>query len=56
VTHNHHRDDVVDLFRDAFRYFEGLDAHPERALCHIASPFAISYEIASAANGSLVPA
>jgi hypothetical protein len=42
VTHNHHRDQVVDLFRDAFRYFEGLDTHPERALRHIASPFAIS--------------
>jgi transposase len=40
VTHNHHRDDVVDLFRDAYRHFAGLDAHPERALRHIGSPFA----------------
>jgi hypothetical protein len=41
VTHNHHRDDVVDLFRDAFRYFEDLDRHPERALRHVGSPRAI---------------
>jgi hypothetical protein len=34
------RDDIVDLFRDAFRYFEDLDAHPERALRHLGSPFA----------------
>jgi hypothetical protein len=40
VTHNHHRDAAVDLFRDAFRYFADLDAQPERALRHIASPFA----------------
>jgi hypothetical protein len=42
VTHNHHRDNVVDLFRDAFRHFEDLDRHPERALRHIASPFALT--------------
>jgi hypothetical protein len=42
VTHNHHRDAVVDLFRDAFRYFADLDAHPARALRHIASPFALA--------------
>ncbi len=41
VTHNHHRDDVVDLFRDAKRFFADLDAHPDRALRHIGSPFAI---------------
>ena len=41
MTHNHHRDDVVDLFRDAFRYFEDLDLCPERALRHLGSPFAI---------------
>jgi hypothetical protein len=40
VAHNHHRDDVIDLYRDAFRYFDDLDAHPERALRHIGSPFA----------------
>jgi hypothetical protein len=43
VTHNHHRADVVELFRDGVpfgsRYFEDLDAHPERALRHIGSPF-----------------
>jgi transposase len=39
VTHNHHRDDVVDLFRDAFRYFEDLDRHPGWALRHLGSPF-----------------
>jgi transposase len=44
VTHNHHRDNVVDLFGDAFRYFEGLDAQPHRALRHIGSPFAMSDE------------
>jgi hypothetical protein len=33
VTHDHHRDNVVDLFRDA---------HPERALRHIGSPFALA--------------
>jgi transposase len=41
VTHNHHRAEVVDLFRDAFRYFAELDAHPARALRHLGSPFAI---------------
>jgi hypothetical protein len=41
VTHNHHRDNVVDLYRDAFTYFEDLDEEPERALRHIGSPFAI---------------
>jgi hypothetical protein len=44
VTHNHHRDDVVDLFRDGApfgsRYLEDLDRHPERALRHIRSLFA----------------
>jgi DDE superfamily endonuclease len=44
VTHNHHRDQVVDLYRDAFQYFEDLDRHPERALQHIGSPFAIQEE------------
>jgi hypothetical protein len=40
ATHNHHRDNVVDLFRDASHYFEDLDAHPERVLRYIGSPFA----------------
>jgi hypothetical protein len=40
VTNNHHRDNVVDLFRDAFRHFADLDAHPARALRHIGSPSA----------------
>jgi len=44
VTHNHHRDAVVDLFRDARRYFADLDAHPERALRHIGSPFAFGQD------------
>jgi hypothetical protein len=51
VTHNHHRDDVVDLFRDAFRYFEDLDGVPERALRHIGSPFAISDQTVLQAAG-----
>jgi len=42
VTHNHHRDEAVDLFRDAFRFFAELDARPERILRHIGSPFAIN--------------
>jgi hypothetical protein len=41
VAHNHHRDSVVDLFRDAVRYFEDLDLRPERALRHLGRPFAI---------------
>lgn len=40
VTHNHHRDNPADLYRDAYRHFEDLDKHPERALRHIGSPFA----------------
>jgi hypothetical protein len=40
LTHNN-RDNVVEFFRDAFRYFEGLDAAPDRALRHIGSPFPI---------------
>jgi hypothetical protein len=51
ATYNHHRDEVVDRFRDAFRYFDDLDAHPERALRHIASPFAISDETVPTAAG-----
>jgi transposase len=42
VTHNHHRDKVSDLLSDAFSYFEDLDAHPDRVLRHIASPFALT--------------
>jgi transposase len=41
VTHNQW-ENVVNLFRDAYRYFEDLDAHPERALRHIGGPFAIA--------------
>jgi hypothetical protein len=53
VTHNHHRDDVVDLFRDVFRCFADLDRHPERALRHIASPFAAATPaVPSAPSGS----
>jgi DDE superfamily endonuclease len=44
VTHNHQRDNVVDLYRDAFAYFEEEDKHPDRVLRHIGSPFAIDTE------------
>jgi hypothetical protein len=40
VTHNHHRDNAADLYRDAIEYFQDEDNHPERALRHIGSPFA----------------
>jgi hypothetical protein len=53
VTHNHHRDDVVDLFRDGVpfgsRYFEDLDRHPELALRHLGSPFNIRTGLAGSA-------
>jgi hypothetical protein len=32
---------VVDLVRDAYRYFEDLNAHLDRALSHIAIPSAL---------------
>ncbi len=44
VTHNHHRDKVVDLYQDAIDYFQAEDQHPERALSHIGSPFATDKE------------
>jgi transposase len=44
VTHNHHRDNVVDLYRDAIEYFQDEDKHPDRALRHIGSPFATDKE------------
>jgi DDE superfamily endonuclease len=40
VTHNHHRDNAADLYRDAIEYFQDEDTHPERTLRHIGSPFA----------------
>lgn len=40
VTHNHHRDNAADLYRDAIEYFQDEDLHPARALRHIGSPFA----------------
>ena len=40
VTHNHHRDNAADLYRDAIEYFQDEDTHPDRALRHIGSPFA----------------
>lgn len=49
VTHNHHRGNVVDLFRDANRYFADLDAEPERVLRSIASPFACKEDSRSVA-------
>lgn len=40
VTHNHHRDDMVDLYHDALAYFDELDNDPQRVLRHIGSPYA----------------
>jgi hypothetical protein len=40
VTHNHHRDNLYDLYRDALRYFDGLDAVPRVVLRHLGSPLA----------------
>lgn len=40
VTHNHHRDDSVDLYHDTEGYFARLDLDPNLALQHIGSPFA----------------
>jgi hypothetical protein len=40
VTHNHHRDTLVDLYQDARTYFAGLDAAPGQVLAHLGSPFA----------------
>lgn len=44
VTHNHHRDNAADLYRDAIEYFQDEDLHPDRALRHIGSPFATDPE------------
>lgn len=44
VTHNHHRDNAADLYRDAIEYFQDEDKHPDRALRHIGSPFATDPE------------
>lgn len=38
VTHNHHRDQLYDLYLDADRYFVGLDALPQTVLRHLGSP------------------
>jgi hypothetical protein len=47
------------LFRDGIpfgsRSFEDLDTHPERALCHSASPFAISDRIVPTGAGGADP-
>lgn len=40
VTHNHHRDSLVDLHQDAQTYLANLDAAPDRVLAHMGSPFA----------------
>jgi transposase len=40
VTHNHHRDTLVELHQDAQTYFADLDAAPEKVLAHVGSPFA----------------
>lgn len=40
VTHNHHRDDLVGFYADAWSYFAGLDQAPDRVLAHLGSPFA----------------
>ena len=38
VTHNHHRTDPWDLYRDVDAFFDELDADPARALRHIGGP------------------
>jgi DDE superfamily endonuclease len=38
VTHNHHRDTLVDLYHDARAYFAALDYDPRRVLRQIGSP------------------
>jgi DDE superfamily endonuclease len=38
VTHNHHRQEMVGLIRDAHTHFQGLQADPAAVLRHIGSP------------------
>jgi transposase len=38
VTHNHHRDTMVELYQDARAYFAALDRAPRRVLRQLASP------------------
>lgn len=42
VTHNHHRDRLVDLHQDAHNYLAVLDAKPDKVLTQMGSPFASS--------------
>lgn len=40
VTHNHHRDHLIDFHQDAHDYFAILDAEPDKVLTQMGSPFA----------------
>jgi len=40
VTHNHHRDNLIDFHQDAQDYFALLDADPDKVLTQMGSPFA----------------
>jgi transposase len=40
VTHNHHRDTLLDLYADLETYCDGWDRDPQRVLRHLGSPFA----------------
>jgi transposase len=40
VTHNHHRDRLIDFHQDAHDYFAILDAEPDKVLTQMGSPFA----------------
>lgn len=38
ITHNHHRDSMLDLYHDLLAYGDALDADPARVLQHLGSP------------------
>lgn len=40
ITHNHHRDAMLDLYHDLLAYGDALDANPACVLRHIGSPSA----------------
>lgn len=40
VSHNHHRDQMLDLYADLQGYLTRLDADPQQVLRHLGSPFA----------------
>ncbi len=41
VTHNHHREALIDLYEDARAHFAALDRDPQRVLRHVGSPAAL---------------